>query len=195
MSSKLDAFNDIKTSLEAIKSKGKRVIQHVGLWNNQFDNEEIETAVNFPCVYVEFNTIRWDASHTRPPRVGLQGNIKSEQKGITDEPSIITLHIGFAELSDVSDIFEKIDAVIEAVYFAVHGLEGEFYNPLLRIEERQDTDHDRVMDWEMDFQTAFSQCGIEDSKLRKIEADDVTLELTVDLDIDDIIIRTGDGEQ
>ena len=58
---------------------------------------------------------------------------------------MITLHIGFSKLEDQTQSFIDNDPILEKVYFAIQELQGEFYTPLLRIAERQDTDHDRVM--------------------------------------------------
>lgn len=182
--SKLAIYNDIKTALEAIKVANNPVIEHIGLWNDQFDNEEREFAFNFPALFIEFGTIRWDISSQKPPRAGATGNVQKEQKGDKDEPSIITLHIGFWQLEDPDASFEIIAPIIDKVYFALQFLTGDFYQPLLRIEERQDVDHEGVIDWQMDFQTTLQQAGEADSSLTEIAADDLTLAITKDLDIE-----------
>lgn len=194
MSAKLDVFNAIKTALETIKVSNDRVIQTVGLWNNQLDTEKKEFPFNFPVCFIEFVPIRWNISHQRPSRVGSQGDIQKQQNG---EQSTITIHIGFAEFGDAKDILETLDPVIDAVYFAIQGKDGDLFTPLLRSEERQDTDHDRVIDWQMDFTTSFSQLGEQDAGLLKIAANTLALQITKDLDINtgtEEGVRTGDGD-
>ncbi|MCH7902756.1 hypothetical protein IIC68_03310 [archaeon] len=60
---------------------------------------------------------------------------------------------------------------------------------MLRIAERQDTDHDRVIDWQMDFSTMMLQLGEESGVI--IPGGTLDVEVDVDLKIDNDIIRTG----
>ena len=185
MSAKLDIFNDIVTALALVTE-----IKTVELWNNQFANEERETAFNYPAVFIEFAETPWTISKQRPPKTGSQGNTTKEQKS---EGTIITIHLGFSQLENETVSFPLIDPIIEKVYFAIQGLNGTFYGPLLRIAERQDTDHDRVIDWQMDFNTMMFECGELDPDLTKIDAGVLDVELNVDLDIDNDVVRSGDG--
>lgn len=190
MSVKLDIYNDI---ISTLKTKVPE-IKTLGLWNNQFANEDEEFVFNFPAVFIEFTNLLWTTTNLKPSRLGTQGNISKEQKG---EGSIITLHIGFSELSDAKTNFADLDPLIEKVFFAIQGLSGNYYTPLLRNAERQDSDHDRVIDWQKDFSTMLTQCGEQDADLTKIAKDTLSLEITKDLDIDvptQTGIRTGDRE-
>lgn len=188
MSAKLDIFNDIVTELEEVSE-----IETIGIWNNQFDNEAEEISFNFPAVFVEFADIPWISTNQHPSRSGSQGNIAKEQKA---PGTLITLHIGFSELKDETKSFPDIDAILDTVYFKIQGLGAnkDFYSALLRVAERQDTDHNRVIDWQMDFSTEMFQCGELDEDLTKIDARTLDLETDIDLDIDNDVIRTGDGE-
>lgn len=190
MSAKLDIFNDIVTAVEAITDNGVRVINTVELWNSQLENEEEEIPFNFPAVFIEFPLIPWTTTNQPPPTIGNQGDIIGEQKGID---ALITLHIAFSQLENVTVSFPIISPTIDRVYFAVHKLSGDFYSQLLRVEERQDTDHNRVIDWQMDFLTTLFQCGEKDSDLTEIPGGTITPEIIIDLDIDNPVIRTGDG--
>lgn len=181
MSAKLDVFNAIKEALEAVKVSNDPLIRTIGLWNNQFAKETEETPINYPVCFIEFVPIRWNISHQTARRAGSQGNIAKQQNG---EISIITIHIGFAEFTDGKDVLPTIDIVTDAVYFALQGLDGDLFTPLLRAEERQDIDHGRVIDWQMDFTTSLSQRGEEDVDLREIAASTLSLTFTTDLDIE-----------
>lgn len=185
MSAKLDIFNDIVTEIEKISD-----IQTVELWNSQLANEAVEIPVNFPAVYIEFAELAWTSTNLQPSKVGSQGNINKEQKG---ELSLVILHIAFSQLEDETISFPIISPIIDAVYFAIQGLgkDRDFYSPLLRVAERQDTDHDRVIDWQMDFSTMLFQCGELDTDLTKIDANTLDVDVNVDLKIDNDIIRTG----
>lgn len=188
MSAKLDIFNDIVTELESKVPE----IETTGIWNNQFDNEAGEISFNFPAVFIEFAEIPWTSTNLNPSKVGSQGDVTKEQKG---EGALITLHAGFSKLEDETESFPTIDALLEKIYFAIQGLgkDKDYYSPLLRVAERQDTDHNRVIDWQQDFMTTMFQSGELNTDLTKIDAGTLELELDTDLDIDNPVIRSGDG--
>lgn len=189
MSAKLEMFNDIVTEINKISD-----IETVRLWNNQFDNETTDRAFNFPAVFVEFSEIPWTTSNLKPSRLGSQGDTTKEQKG---EGALIILHIGFSRLEDETISFPIIDPTIDKVFFAIQGLKRkERYTSLLRVSETQDTDHERVIDWQMGFSTMLFQCGELDTTLTEIPGGTLDVETNVDLDIEVATqkgIRTGDG--
>lgn len=189
MSVKLDIFNDIVTAIGTLPE-----IHTVELWNSQLDNMNKETSFNFPAVFIEFADIPWTTTNLQPPSLGAKGNVTKEQKG---DNALITLHIAFSQIEDETVSFPLIDPIIEKVYFKIQGLtKTDKYKPLLRVAERQDTDHERVIDWQMDFMTLIFQCGELDTDLKKIDGGVIDLTLTRDLDIETATqkgIRTGDG--
>lgn len=186
MSAKLDIFNDIKA---AIKAKVPE-IETIELWNSQLTNEDREIPFNYNAVFIEFADIPWTSTNQTPSRLGSEGDVSKQQKG---DGALIMLHIAFAPLENETVSFPIISPIIDKVYFAIQGLNGEFYGPLLRVAERQDTDHDRVIDWQMDFNTMMFECGKLDDTLTEISGGTLKLELDKDLDIDNPVIRTGDG--
>ncbi len=191
MGLKLDQYNAIITAIKGITTAGKRDINHVGLWNNQPDHENDQIPVNYPAVYIEFASIPWNTTNLKSPNLGATGNIIKEQKS---DIVVIVLHCVFAPLSDVDISFPEIEPILEKIYFAIQGLESLCAQPLLRSAERQDPDHDRVLDWQMDFVSSYQQAGEEDSTLTLIGADVLTIETTKDLDIEPTTsgdIRTG----
>lgn len=187
MSVKLDIYN----AVEAAIKKNVTEIREFGLWNSQFDNEKIETAFAYPVVFLEFGSMPWAFTKQPTSKRGSSGNISKEQ---TAPDSVLVIHIGFSQLQDVSISFPKIDPIIEKVYFALQGLNDTSdvptFGPLKRIDERQDTNHGRVIDWQMDFQVLMAQCGELDTSFQEIDADDLTLDITVDLDIDSNTVGT-----
>jgi len=186
---KLELFKAVETAIKAIvDSDGNTVVKEFGLWNNQFDHEREETSFNFPAVFLEFASLPWELSKINPIKSGELGNIVKEQKG---GPGVIVIHCGFSYMRDNEQAFEDLEPKLELIYFAIQGLQGELFNPLQRIDERQDVEHNRVQDWQMDFSSILTQCGEEDSSLIKIDADTLTLELSpIDLDIE--LDTTGD---
>lgn len=185
MSAKLDIFNDIVTEIKKISD-----IETVGLWNNQFANESQEFAFNFPALFIEFAEINWSSTSQNPPKLGSEGDKRKEQKGAG---TLVMLHLGFSQFENETISFPIISPIIDKVYFKIQLLQGTFYSPLLRVSETQDTDHDRVIDWQMGFGTKLDQCGELDTGLTKIVGGTLGLDVNVDLDIDDDKIRSGDG--
>ena len=185
MSAKLDIFNDIVTEIKKISD-----IHTVELWNSQLINEDKETPFNFPAVFIEFTDIPWTSTNLNPSKLGGEGDVTKQQKG---DGALITLHIAFSQYENETVSFPLISPIIDKVYFAIQKLSGTFYGSLLRVAERQDTDHDRVIDWQMDFITMMFECGELDPDLTKIDAQTLDVEVDVDLDIDNDKIRSGDG--
>lgn len=184
MSVKLQIFQDIKVALQPlIKSKRLKTIK---IWNNQFAQLELdrpkESPFNFPCCFIEFPEVDWTWSQVRQRKTGAQGNIEKEQKGTVT----VTLHIGFSELDNETDSFAKTDQLIEDIYFAVQNVQGPLvnkmpvYGPLLRDAERQDTEHDRVIDWQMDFTAGIQQPGQVDKLLKLGEDIEIDTKATID---------------
>lgn len=188
MSAKLDIFNDIVTALTPVDK-----IETIELWNSQLDNENDEIPFNFAAIFIEFIEINWSSSNLSPPKIGSDGNKRKEQKGAG---TIVMLHLAFSQLEDETISFPIISPIIDSVYFAVQLLQGDFYTPLLRISEEQDTDHGRVIDWQMGFSTMINQCGELDDSLNEIPGGTLDVNVNVDLDIEVATqkgIRTGDG--
>lgn len=189
MSVKLDIFNDIVAVVEPITE-----VETVRLWNSQLENEATEIPFNYAAVFIEFAEIPWTSTNQQPSTLGAQGNVTKEQKGAN---ALIIIHATFSQLENETISFPIIDEIIDKIYFKIQGLfKNEKYSALLRVAERQDTDHNRVIDWQMDFLTTMFQCGELDDTLTEITGGTLVIGLDVDLDIDAPTqkgIRTGDG--
>lgn len=179
-------YTDVVAKLQLLKTA--KVIKHIAVWNNQISNEGKEDAFNFPAVFLEFSEVTW----LETKFVGIQTNVSPQQKGVT----ILTVRIAYHSLKDETEIFTNVLDLIDAVRIALNGTEGTNYSPLLRSAERHDINHDNVSVWEIDFTCAISEGGESQELIDVTEGGtvDITLELNIDLDIDNYIIRTGDGE-
>ena len=189
MSAKLNLYKDFLVAAKAIPE-----IQTVGLWNSQFDieNEKQLAQVNFPAAYIEYASIPWAPTHQQAENQST--GVKPIAKQQLAKNVIITIHIGFSKLEDVDISYASIEPVIDKVYFALQDLEGDEYERLHRIAERQDINHGRIIDWQMDFTTQFSQLG-EEKELVEIAADVLAIEQTKDLRIEsgsETGVRTDD---
>lgn len=178
MSVKLNLYNDIATALGTVTE-----IKTIGIFNNQYETEAEEKAKAYPCCFVEFAGIEWVQTQQQPIK---KVNVQKQQKA----NAVITIHIGFEDLQDETANFTAIDPIIQKVYLALQDLTGDYYSVLNRIAERQDSDHDNVIVWQMDFSTMLEEVG-EEADLTKVAGGTLESEVTVDLEIDNPTIRTG----
>jgi len=185
MSVILELYQLVESTLEADATS----IKTIGLWNNQFDNEESEKAKDYPAVYVEFTDITW-ATSQQTTGLGSTGKYSAQQDGVV----VMTLHIGFWQLEDETLAYEEISTVIDEVYNAIQGVDADQINPMQRVGERQDVDHDNVIDWQLDFSTQVLEAGkdlttTEDRE--EIAEDTISPSITRDLELEDQVIRAG----
>jgi len=188
MSVKLELYDDFVTAMSGVSG-----VNTSGLWNSQADHENEEIPFAYPAAFLEFTTIAWGDTKLKPIKTASTGATSKQQQSSPDR-TLITIHILFEKLKTATQSFSEIDVVIQQVYLALQGITGTHYSPLLRVEERQDVDHDRVIDWQMDFSVNLAECGEADSSLVDANNPIVTLtaiEITKDLEIDNTTIRTG----
>jgi hypothetical protein len=185
MSLRSDLFTAIYNALIAIDD-----INTVELYNSQFDNESTERPHKYPFCAIEFSDMQW--TETQQATGGQYANVTNQQKGLW----IITIHIAFQSLKDETASWSDIYPVVDNVYYALNMLDGNTFGAMKRTSEEQDIDHDGVIVWKMNFTCPVMECGIEDDKEDATDggSTEITLEIQKDLDIDNIIIRTGDGE-
>jgi hypothetical protein len=173
--SKKIIYNEIKDQVLA-----NSTVKTFRLWNNQIDNLDQENAFHFPAVFLEFSDLAF---------VNMSA-------GIQQIDGVITLHIAQEELRSENDL--NLDFV-DSIALALNGFQTEtIQNPLKRIAERQDTDHDQLIIWEQDFQ--LRACDSTSSKYNDAETipeDTVEIEIPVDdpdglqLIISNDVIRTA----
>jgi len=151
----LTIYNDIREAVEAIVDEnGEKVFHHFDIWNSQPQNENVETPLNYPAVFIEFADIQWGQLQDAG---GHKTDITEEQKG---ELSLIKLHIVHSSLQGADISFTELHPKNIQVYFAVQAIEPtEEHSRILRKSEAQDPNHDRVQDWQMDFEFTMTQTG------------------------------------
>lgn len=175
-------YTDIKTALGGITE-----LQHVAIWNNQVNNEEQEDAYNFPAAFIEFSQITWEFMQFNE----MLGNTTPSQKGAL----VVTLYVAFHELRDETESFTDCLDLVYLIYRTLNGIEGTNYTPFVRVSERQDTNHDNVLVWQMDFASTIYETNEEDVLVDATDGGetDIALDVRLSLDIDNFHIRTGDG--
>lgn len=134
--SQLAIYTDIKSRLEAITG-----IKHVGLWNNQFERENVENPFLYPCVFIQFTN----------------DNFAELSKGIQQYDSVVTLHIGFESYIDEDT---AILTLKDLIYSSLHKVSNTATSSILyRIAERQNFDHSNIQAYEVDFRTTIKDFG------------------------------------
>lgn len=168
-------YNDIKTQIKTVAE-----VNRVQLFNRQFELITKESPMNFgetahKCnVLVEFDQINWIP----------------EGKRIVKGEATIRIHIGFGELAD--DPEDLLD-IVQKIHTALQGHATTEFTALSRIEEFQDTDHDNLFVWQMDYETTITDCDANPDLVLVEIAAPIGLELEKVLDVDDEKIRSGDG--
>lgn len=170
---KKEFFENIKTKLETDLNGD---IQHIALWNSQIDNEQIEKPFRFPALFIEFSSIEY----------------RSEMQGLQKIDLEFVIHCCFSQLVDDIDLLDTV----QNVALSLHKYSGDYFSAITRVSETHDVDHDRVIDWQITFNTTLTdELTFRENNLTQINSPAVvTLEITRDLDIDNDVIRTGDGQ-
>ncbi len=148
-------------------------IKTVAMFNRQFDNERTEIPFLFPCVFVEFS----DISYTTEASAIQKGKIE------------MTLHVGFHQLIEDLTMFD----IQQAVTAKIHGWSAGNVGSWTRVREIQDTAPGNVIDWQIVFNSTFTDTDTYVHTDLISTGGLIELELNTDLDIDELVIRTGDG--
>lgn len=123
-------------------------VKHCQLYNSQFQEISTENTFLFPCVFIEFTAIEW----------------QTRALGRQEADTTIRLHVGFESLATeelvILDLLDEIHAVLQGFCIA------DLINPLDRVFEGQDTNHDNVIVWLLDYNTLlFDNAGNRANKL------------------------------
>jgi hypothetical protein len=177
--SKKQVFTDIKLLIGCYA----KYINTVEMWNNQVDvdsNERRELPFAFPAAFVSFEQIDWQP-----------GNNKKEQRTAS---FIIGIRVVVEDyLWNTAEYFK----IVDAVNYALHGRSTTHTTYLQRVEEIQDVDHDNCVVWQINYLCSYMEeinppAGETDGTSQvTLTIDDI--EINKDLDIDNPVVRTGDG--
>jgi len=179
---KTEFYNGIRNKiLAAVPS-----ITHVRLYNNQFEHSNKdettgndEQAFPYPCIFIEFADIAFTQL----------------TKGLQDFTGTVRIYIGFEsykfEDTDVLDLKQTVFAALQG--FQVSPT-SKSYGRLLRSIETTDTDHNNIYIYIQEYIFSGRDCDADANSGDQFTTPPTTLELNTDLDIDNIIIRTGDGQ-
>ena len=174
------AYLDIKNKIEADCPS----IKYVKLFNDQFNksnsddpSQNNQEPFPYPCVFIEF----------------FGNNEKLSQGAGAKRLDVeLRLYIGFEsyglEDTTIFDVAEEVGLAIENYKTTVLG-------PITYEAQRMDYNHNNVYIYELDYRTTYE----DDSKYIKngtvATSSPLTLGLNMNLDIDNIVIRSGNGTE
>ncbi len=160
-------YTDLKSRIETLSQ-----IKTVGLFNNQFANENQEKPFAYPAVFIEFSDILFE----------------TENQGIKKIKLETTLHVGQRQLVEDLELFD----IIQAVSAVVDGYTPDYSTPYVKVREVHDVDHDNVLVWDIVFVSTVTDEN--SSRFNDLTITTPTMiQINSSIDIDNIIIRTGDG--
>jgi len=123
---KLNLYNDLvaRISSEVVG------FNSIGHFYNQFKHG---VSITYPCCFIDYSKIDWS----------------DQQMGVQAGRHTITLYIGLDGTTTDAAVFALIDDMHEAL----HLYEEDYFTPFVRQEERQNTEYNNVILWEIDFET------------------------------------------
>jgi len=162
-------YTDILTRLQ---SELNNTVKHYGLWNNQIGNEQIEKPFRFPALFIEFTDIPY----------------RSEGYGSQKIDLGFSVHCVFSQLIQDLDMLD----VVNQVGLTLHGFALDYSTNITRVSEVQDVDRDRLTDWVINFVCTIT---VDDAVpvQNMTQTTPTSLGVTAQLDIDNNVIRSGDG--
>lgn len=162
-----DLFSAVKTQLETIS-----VLEHVALWNNQFSNEKIEIAHDYPNAFIEFANISYS----------------DYLNGVQRYEMDVVIHMGIKSFNtDDSTIFSTKQLIYDKLNM-FSSTTAAFDTRLLRRSETVDYNHGDMQDYQLVFRATGKDYGV--TTLPETDATVTTLVTTIDPQITNTVIRT-----
>lgn len=160
-----ELYTALKTQIETYAA-----IQHVDLWNNQIERENVEITFAYPAVFIEFANI----------------NYTDQLKGVQSFEMDVIIHI-----VDVS--YEKTNTNILQLKQNVNAYiqlftEG-YHTRMLRRNDTANYDHTNVQEWMTTYHISGKDFSV--NSLPTTEATIDTIDLNLDPQITNHIINTG----
>jgi hypothetical protein len=171
-------YTAIKTKLELILDEDEnQVLKQVGVFNNQFERAEQQEQepIFFPCAFVSFpEEIVWT----------------NYGAGMQNADVLVRIYIGLETLeNETMDIFDLKDKV----FMALQGLKEDGFSQLVRVGEKTNEDWNGYYVFYQDYRTKVNDL-LSYVGTQLVQAEEASsLDIIVDLDIDNNKIRTGDG--
>jgi hypothetical protein len=173
-------YNGIVTRLQA-KVPDLKTIK---LFNDQFNhsNSDVnenndEQAFLYPCCFLEFTDIEYTTATSL----------------LQSYTGTLRLHIGFESYkNEDTDIF----TLKQNIFKALQGFQvttDKIYGKLIRLKETTDTEHNNIYIYIQEYQLSGKDADFSTENDKVEVAPPIAVEINANLDIDNIILRSGDG--
>lgn len=126
----LEFYTALKARIETLTS-----LKKVGLWDNQFEKENVNVPFLYPCCWIEFADITYS----------------DYLKGVQQYSMNVNLHLGFESFKteDVDILQLKQD-----LHLIVHTFQADFNTKMLRRAEVQNFDHTNIQEYILTYETS-----------------------------------------
>jgi hypothetical protein len=166
----LEVYTAIKARL--ITYKTSLGLKTIGLWNNQFEREKENVAIDYPCVFVEFANIAYEDLLNGSQRYDMDVNI----------------HIGFKSFKTEDTAILTLKQSINAILHTYSSSTSQYETRILRRGESQNFDHDDIQDYIITYHVTGKDFGVDN--LPQTDAEIETLNLINAPQITNFVIRT-----
>lgn len=128
------AYQKISEQLAAIQDNGKRVVNHIDLWNEQVQFMSQEKPMRMPAVFMEFSPLAW----------------RQHGDGVQRGTMEVRIHIVVGTLARSYDSSHNQDEAIKAlavadkIHAAMHMLDADFMSRPVRINSITDHNHEQI---------------------------------------------------
>lgn len=162
----LELYNALKAQIETLTS-----LKKVGLWNNQFEREDINVAFGYPCCWIEFADIQYS------------DYLKGEQQVSMN----VNLHLGFesykTEDTAILTLKQQLHAKVQCLSV------GSYWTKMLRRSEVQNFDHPNIQEYIITYAVSGKDYTTVTLPATQVQVD--TLITNNDPVIDNPVVRTG----
>lgn len=165
-------------ALEARLKDSDLGIKYIDLFNNQLQAEGGKDLLFYPCILIAYSA----------EYESLSQNIQKALVKLTFYLAIditgVSSYQGSSNQTSALEVFDLKDKVHQAL----QGFSGDFFTPLIRVEEVQDTDYQNIQVFQLSYETEMTDISAWAGRnLIDVEAG---LEINKDLDIENLKIRT-----
>lgn len=177
-------FEAIETALSELLTA--KTIHSIEVFNAQTDFESEERPRKYPFVMIDMS-IDWNKAEAGNRYTPTNKFKQPPQKGMMT----ITVHVVFSNLRHETLSFKETEAIRFEIHRAINNLQDEYFTKLQRQSTLLDSSHNRVFDLISTYQCEVEEPGLIDANLETVT--DPELIVNRNIDIDNEIIRTGDG--
>jgi hypothetical protein len=167
----LEVYTAIKAQLTTYKAA--LGLKFIGLWNNQFEREDVNVSIDYPCALIEF----------------VNSDYEDLLNGVQRYEMDVNIHIGFKSFKNEDTSVLTLKQNINAKLHTFSSATSLYETRLLRRGESQNFDHNDIQDYIITYKVTGKDFSV--SNLPQTEADIDTLNLINAPQLSNKVIRTN----